>query len=995
MRITDLQGVMLGLDCIYENLGGTFNPPHTSLLCRLSLPFVAREDLDRFALRQYRFNAACLWQRPKTIASSSPKKMSLLVLPIEVIDLLSRYLVKDDLLNLMSTGNRALATRLRQVSNVTLHWKNSRFCDWNRCLPFLRGFSKLRELSMSTEMPVHRTKTMLDFERLPSNLTSLSLNFYHALELVWTENTFKGFVSLTHLSVSQPGLLETIPERNVHLASLFASLPSLEHLFLASEGPTVAYYYDIEDLQSLPSSFLSLDINLTPHARNHSFGAFFPTDVVVALPPTKLQHLGLKIPGILLDIAPWASDLRHLQIYTGLFTFKGAAIERFTSRSGTPIRYMMPKLRTLLLPHNYQLTWDVLETLPLTLTHLGGYVLSPSDKEPLARLNREHRDKVPLNERPGAPRMLKKLELLPPFRDIGSARLILPYFESLASFVSLILPEGSFDVLPSELQDVYVETLSGPLALIPNSVTSITCHNLNIDDENTVKQPNGSTTSYLGREAPSQLRHLVSLNVRGSTFTTDMISLLPRSLEQFQVSLGGIEPVQALCTRANVERLLPKLKSLCLEFLFLHGWDSRSEFEVTADILPTSLVSLELRGPYRLDGSSVSNQSLSRHPNLTSLTLITAKPPQEQLPHLPPGLLRLKMMLSSPFDLNKPQDVALMQLFPPNLTELHMEVHMARDSASFSWFDHLHRSSLKSFLFGRGWNSPFGMRTEFFRALPPFMVTEALIYLLSEKFALSCLPPTLVHLNAPFVSYDQIVGPNPSYLGSRMALAALESWESILMRFCATRLPLIGLFFRTQYAYETSFIKSHRDRYIHLRSMSFPKRISCLYVFGGISEVSTELHKNLAGHKMTDPIVRELYQFRQMFNTSNLIAWTILLFVAPIDRHAHPLGWLFQWINLSGSAIALFTQARAHRAPVLPWAVGKLRKWMVGNTNVPLWLALHGLTAAALALANSATAIALGYSPRQWTPAARVLGVVGIIGQVFLDWLSTVLYRVH
>lgn len=897
--------------------------------------------------------------------------MLLFVFPYEIFDQISQFLTGDEHVNLMLTGNHGLIRKMRQVSNITVRWKSSQLCEWDACLPFIKAFPKLETLRLTTMLPLHRSRYALELGNLPSSLTSLTLDYFGAMDIMRRSQPFRDMSSLTYLSVSRKH--DANVPKNIHLEGLPSSL---RHLFLRSESDS----FFIEELKLLPSGIETFDCDLEGKANAPFVDVFSPN-------PPSITHLAINANRV--DITHIAAGIRHLQLFRGgSLTYRGAPIERFSLGHGTPIRSIMPLLHTLVLPPSQSVSWSVFETLPLSLTRLECQQLFlPLGENDIvkicARLNDAHVN-TPLPDRPGAPMMIRQIG----GSVVGSNFLrVLQYFSSLehfeefASFVSVTEVQ-----LPTSIRSIRVKHFESPPALSSPSITSIVCSILDIDPLVNGMRLDTPTLSKSSPESASQFSHLVNLSVTTSSFTPDMVFALPKTLETLDmISMEG-NGLEALSTRANQDLLLPNLRSLFVTI------DGGTEVLVTLDLLPRTIKVLQLKKAYTIPLSS-STLSIGYHKALEDLRLTNPISLGDLVPALPPQLLRARLCLSHSLDLNDPAIVDHLSALPSGLRTLHITV-LNRERRSVHWVAHARPFtclSIESLRLIWGSRSVAELKLQLLRALPGALVPKYLLALASERLVKTYLPSNLNQLEALIPSTSTIMlGRNTEWLWRRIFAAFwLRDLSSFLTPMVASHLPLVGLFFRRQYqpslqlpADSSHEMRRHRDAAYSPRLTAFP--------FENAKHEQESFERDIL---LSNP--HNIYSFRVFFYLSNLLAWSHLAYFLALDRRQHPWAWAVQWSHIIGSAIALPLQIYSMRRafPVIRASFPTRYRLFI---HYALGCALCTVPSTAfLWLTNYSTAVALGYSASRWSVAKRIVaGVVALAGEYGIRFMTSMLFGV-
>lgn len=931
--------------------------------------------------------------------------------PIDILDQIAFYLVEDELVNLVLTGDRTLRLKARHISNVSIRWQSSTFCAWRSCKPFLASFGTVRSLSISTKRPYHLVKERLNSAFLSASLASLSLNFRGALGLLETSSgPFLALASLTYLSISQgASALSSQPAgmRPVYLAS---QLPAgLKHLFLRSHSAAASSYF-VEELTMLPVELETFDLqnfgaqwSMKSRIMDLNFGRSHYQGAASSQPKT-LTHLGIAAPSATtaVDLAPIAQNLKYLRVDVGRVLLHHEPLQRLTSQKGVPLRLIFPKLHTLLVP-TPAMPCHVFETLPLSVTTIGtGFELGNNNLDNISecvrlnQLHQHHKEDAGL-ERPGAPRMIRNLVIAnhAQFQDERLLQL-LPHFPSLQSLqytnTSQVLP---FEVLPPTLEYLKAYRLVGDLTLLPRSLYAIECEIL-VHKEETRPEWDGGPIRTL--QVPTKFTHLVSLSVKHSRFTRDIISMLPTTLETLKGTIATKEDLEALAWKANVANLLPLLSTLHIKVPYVESHERPEPIYISTESIPRSISSLKLVGSYRLLPTS-SGVSLSYHQKLETLELPTAEKPSTVFAQLPKQLIRLHCVLRSQIDLNDPEMLQALLNLPPSLRKLHIEMCRTylRTANGDACFLPVERSPSVNLLRCSFNKSPLS-RLEFAKSLPTWLQSEAQLWLASENFFLSCLPRTLSDLAAPFPSVNQIGRALP--VRAPFYLPTSSSWLTILnktlQRLVVTKLPLIGLLMPSQYLEPAqkgrpgvSVITSERIRSLPPHLCRFEPQLK---------ELSDRYCEVVQLPLVTDPSDRtrpypesvNRLTARIFYNASNLIVWLNLWHFNIIDIGAHPYARYYALINILGSAVQVPLQFYVHRRD---WSVSRERPTFVHCCLSAIAVLMFLLpTTGALWGLNYASAIGFGYAT-QTRPSWLQMASLGLafVGELAVQALGHII----
>lgn len=913
-------------------------------------------------------------------------EMRLAALSAEAIDLICRYLNGEKLFALILTGDRLLNAKMRQSRSLTVLWPTPTRVAWNQSLSLISSFPKLKELSLRASSLLQLpSPSSWNADLLPSHLTHLELRFRGAFALIYfssatDQGKFQNFPSLKHLFLEQ-----THDQAGSSGGKMMLSgLPlGLEHLHIhVTDAPEHMYKYSTSDWSKLPADLRTFDVQLKP-----------------ILPPNReddtsidfghaglssLTHLSTEAPpSCIVDLKHVASTLKRLSIkgvvaFNGqlLFTRKEQAVNSWTpglyslttprTSTFTPVRSIFPRLESLKLPLGFMLSWDVLESLPLSMTRIHAEFPSPGDigalEEKLARFNALYlREKG--DDRPGAPMMLRD------FFCPNSICLLSKYFINLECW-RIPSDAVSAETVPRHMRTLEVEKVSGDLTLLPPSLTSLYCASLDLP-----RDKFGSLNGPLPVLASSlTLPSLAELTVTILPLNSVLISILPRTLESLDVSVEFALPLRELKERVDSAlNGLPRLSSLSVHI----PMRSATQVDTSMRTLPRTIKRLTLVGKASVLEPHDSKDCLRHHPSLTFLEIKVPQPAALILSQLPKQLLHLKAIFDAPIDLNLPSTVDNLLRLPPHLQTLHLshtgDMHMEwltpidRLSPSFAKLKHLFAGKHASLL---------GLNLY----LPGSLWSDELVYLVCENFVLDCLPSSLFDLSLPFNNkhfHGSFFGSHEAATGRLTRLLETRLFRPLdtFKRAVITRLPLLGLHLSTRRLYESDGIFSplpavyaatiidrlppHLSRVAGPRNRDYSDQIA---------------DKLLAKPKPTDWASPNILVARCWFHALNLCTWLPLAYLHrnQLTFATNPVGWSFKWINILGSAIAAPRIAmrvmRTHPgllAPDLDFALG----W-------GFWLVVSWFTA-------YSGAVAFNYSGSRWSTAARASAFTAwLVGEV-------------
>lgn len=901
----------------------------------------------------------------------------LLSFPVDILDQISRFLIGNEVLNLLMTGNRALMQRLRNISTLSVSWSCSRYTDWNDCLPLIRLFSRLRVLTLKTSPPLHRCLSSLEVGKLPSNLSSLSLHYSDSLALLTKGEPFLGMHSLTFLSLS-------------HTATIFNSAsncsirldqfpPSLLHLIISEKtsNPSFGvghYFYYLADMDLLPPELITFDVNIVALMDTRR-EKLVPKEQPFLL--SSLKHLGISVFGMHMPLDHVRNELRSLRIYGGDVCFGGKSFADLRSDHGAAIRTLLPHLHTFILEGTLNASLEMIESLPSTVTRFGGnmeYTLPENDAVELLRgLNRAYQQALHLTDRPGAPMMIRSLEI----RNVeNQLKHVLPFFSSLERLNTHgYQPIPELEKMPPKLRgSLNADTLIGPPERLPRSLTSVACQTWDLE----LYVPKEES---LMASVAATMPALVTLNLDDTYLSKAMIPLLPKTLERFKVCVADQDILEALATRANFESLLPNLNDLSLRL---------GHVKVSLDQLPSSIASLELAGLYTLS-DGLSRASLAHHPRLTSLKMEKAMPSKEVLPHLSKRLLHAYFAISTEIDLNDPETVEMMYGLPPDLRTLHISPQIVANGKT--WFAPASRSVIQPLTVLANARSSAETRFRLAKMLPPVFISKSLLFLVAETYMLSLLPRRITDFSAPFEYSHSIIylDLDETFFQTLVETCWVENGEPTMLHVFVTRLPLLGLFFPEQFRPSTKGLAVRRiDIYLGYRLRNLLPRLS------NFEPRFIALRNAYASYRSGRPVGYSdqedvaVFQFlgRMAAHTVNLTVWISLHYYLQLDRATQPIAWSLEWVNLVGSAAAIPLHLVAQRRliPALRNFAGlKDLLQLLGLSSIFLWIVLL--------ITNYSTAVLFGFSGSNWSFAARLPALLFMfIGELILHFASRRLF---
>ena len=931
--------------------------------------------------------------------SFATSSFRLSALSADAIHSIAWYLNGPSFFYLICTGDSVLRAKLRQTRSLTVSWQNSSYCKWNQCLPFIATFPEVQELCFRTNTLLQLSYSMLDFKRLPSNLKTLELRFRGALDLLRIEpkyhasKDFTQLVSLQTLIIEQQLTEEGSDAGRFDLGHL---PPNLEHLHILVPGKTW-YRHSVSDWRSLPTSLRSYSVLLEPEMSIESVKWVSFGTSPQHLP--NLTHLSVVAPmGCYVDIKAIASTLKSLKVH-GAVSCLGQPLfisqldetpidpllradwakelaKTLASRGAItgpldPVRTILPHLESLELPTGLRVSWDIFETLPLSMTRLH------VDFEPLgafganelaSRLNRQFSESFG-EDRPFAPLLLRSFSF--PNGSSKTLHMLLKHFVGLDS-VHLENTPLSAEQIPPLTRSVAVMTLEGDLSRLPLHLTSLRCIYL--------ESPSPSDAPSSLVRLPQILAPLTSLFIALEYLTVDMIDALPVTLEQLSACFETNAALKALKTKADDLKQLPALTSLSLQL----PSSSPDPIIISLETIPSTITSLQLRGETPQFVAASTGRSLRHHPSLTNLNCDSPQFSDVIFGQLPSQLLHLIVRLAYPIDLNDDLVIDALLSIPPRLRSLSI---LSPSNNLGQWLLPLRRRDLtlsKKLLLAGKHRSHLGLML----AVPSSLWTERLSFLVSQNFVLSCLPPSLVELKLDLAqSYPYEVTGWAHFVSQIIETRPQSIWNGI-KRILITRFSLLGLLVQTEpvQRYEP-FLKTVSEIYSETRFQRLPPHLSYLDT---PTESYRDHHRSFALNRPTMTIPqhngadwhsRRRNAERIGFHSINLLLMLHYTYLFSIERKTHPFAWYYHWMNIIGSGIAIPMLLRRKGSGALPSSsLGELA--IVAS----IWTLFNWTT-------GVAGAIALGYASSRWGWVSKSVALfVAIFGESAIQLLIRGVY---
>ena len=943
----------------------------------------------------------------KVLGKSSKLETSLCALDVDALGSITWYLFRHGMDNLWLTGDRRLQAKLRKMKSVTISWKNSKFCLWSKCLPFLKSFTGFYSLTLCTEFEYHRSRLSFNASMLPPFLTHLELRFHGSLVLLDDLRLPRLVPKLRTLILEEKRLnYEDIPTIR------FDNLPStILHLHIFSSG-----IYDLKTLAKLPRDLQTFDVaGFRPDTVQDGAPIVFGTSGV----PSSLTHLSTSASAkSIIDISNIAAQLKHLCIQTGnvyyksnpIFSSKHTSANNRLPSSGSnssindislSIRDFLPQLQTLQLPSSIELSWSLFETFPHSIEsiycnfevlsdeviqhlseindkYLKDLSQQPTSREPSEASTSAIVKKGDGNERhaalravPAAPAMLRRFSFSPDHLHFIDR--LLPLFSNLTTLTALEAhPAAIHAHCPSQVQTLNCDILSTDFRELPRSLQHLSIKKLSDVLQKSLDDLRPAETSAIARSLSPQVPPLLSLALI-QPLSTSLIDILPHSLTSLYVTIDHTAVLNALGRKSNIEHGMPYLTALSITASSITA-DSRKvpTLQLSTPDLPASLHTLRLRGFCGFPDPS-SSSALRYHPNLKLLDVFGEVSPAVMFSMMAPQLKELKVSLDAPIDLNIPENIKSLQNdFPISLKSLILSrgfIPVKRSLLTASMINLLAASHKER----------FGIAL----ALPVKYWTSSMVYMLSESFVFSCLPTSLVELSMPVSAFNKLGEFENSLhsppLNDLLAYRINQPWNWIC-RFVMTRLPLLGLFMTTDYSSQVPTLFQSVNQYcINKRSESLPPNISVL----NLQQADLRVHyrrfaTNLAiGHEPR-PVKRywgskEDFAYRIGFHCVNFASWAHIYYMCSLTYQSHPIAWTYHLINMIGSALFLPRLMNGYRkAPSVRYTLAP-----------PPWKT--AIYAASIWLVSFTSAIAFGYLPPQWDINRPLAILCTAIGEVTIQ----------
>lgn len=427
--------------------------------------------------------------------------MELFQLPPVFWTLLGPHLLHNEVSLLMCTGDRRVRASIANgTRDLNCVWSKDAFLNLPSVYRILYSFKGLHALAISSKESIQRTLPSMDFEILPTSLTSLRLSFRGSANLMTSKNAPKALLNnLEHLIIvdsSQPARLKPV---------IVDSLIRVKTLDLDAPACTLS----VKDLSSLPPTLEALQFTgPVVLARQQQVGA----EIVLSSSSLRSIQLATISPGIKLNCDKLPPTLTRLAVAKGYMNVP-------LSNSW---KSAFPRLVYLQTPLNITHDMSALSTMPLSLTWLS---------MDIAKFERNATDVEVLAMRQSSIRTLDHMEL-----DMR----LLTHFQHAHTARSVITTHDELPLPPRLVKlnlMVYLHiTWMGPEKFPP------TLEHLTLEGYMRIDQP-----------FPSSLRFLKLMDM---PISSEIIGLLPIGL----LSLKG--HIQDSATYNEIALRLPNLRDL-------------------------------------------------------------------------------------------------------------------------------------------------------------------------------------------------------------------------------------------------------------------------------------------------------------------------------------------------------------------------------------------------------------------------------------------------
>ena len=510
----------------------------------------------------------------------------------------------NDVLRLLYCGNPAIFHAMTGVSHVNLIWRCGRYIDYSEVFTTLRLFKSPYSIDFSISSEQLPYWTPIDWSQLPTSLTSLKMVATDAPSLLMSSgNLIELLPHLIDLDLSESTLLTRQQE---HRPSLdFRNLPA-SLLKLRLKSPAI-HYIVLAQLEHLPPSLLTFDLEISPHARSQqeaddSISPALGPVRTIRLPqlPDSITRLSLRDE---IGSSAWQIDGSILPSSISFFSFIGFNFPRFEvempSKAGSVLAWNIHKhghrflnLKTLIIPTLVVIMSDAIEHFPPSIT-----VLDASFKSGAIRMDPNFQgDPVDTLIKTFGPKLINYRQdgwddLF--YKTIMSGSLETPKLESITCFPlysdTIVLPKGikhyhgsmsrlevnpeieSIEFYFSSTAPLYVWNFGSTLRSLTINTTMLSEHILalprTLERLSLMLKKSDIWRLLASLICPQgQLPNLKQLILHESQIDADTLSLIPRSLETL---VFGIEPnsLEPFASTAPLPQLFSNIKDSLIQTL--------------------------------------------------------------------------------------------------------------------------------------------------------------------------------------------------------------------------------------------------------------------------------------------------------------------------------------------------------------------------------------------------------------------------------------------
>lgn len=624
---------------------------------------------------------------------------------------ISHYLDARSIRNLISAGNRQLASTVARSVQSTRFSDFGLILDFEVILNFCQQFDSLEEIIVKTEPGYFASGAPSQALELPSTLTNLDLSFYGVFSLIQPIKLSQAVPSLTRLSLSA----HHAPKR--HRLSDFDWPPLLEHLSLRQ---SLSLCISPRGIAQLPRSLSSISLSwlAASSADEDDLKRGFGFQMVSYEWP-------LSLTALTLDNSLSCVNIEHLpRTLTSLDTSANYTLKSdfpLTSEAVIfPWRVFFPKLRNLVLGKynddsgHIRLLRTILLPDALNSKTVEQFISNGFWRDIPSSSVFSHEypsyDAICLpfafweNSRP---ELITELDLLAHlikntvFPNLMSSDPLIAYtLPSETHFKGTIVTKENDAPFRAGLLDINAYRSTLHLAHLPASVTSLRCRAL--------LGSNGTTDLVKGDSFPPNLS---SLDIHELTPST--VSILPHTLTDLDISLSDTHIWDLVATRCvSLKKLNVFLEDDWKTDIDLASISSRSLLEfrlqlplsaryanrpklaqffrspsaVWSPILPPSVTRLFLRGGHSIDASVLVVLNL---PNLKRLDIAgfvwksadspafpeaSGMAPHDLIRCLPQNLRQLRFLHNAKADMTA-TGTEIIQLLPRSLLQIQDRRH--------------------------------------------------------------------------------------------------------------------------------------------------------------------------------------------------------------------------------------------------------------------------------------------------------------------------------